>query len=431
MNIVWQNFQAFIILNLLYPILLKFIDENYLILTEEMERAKRENNLPNLEAEYEQLPILRLIYSILFNHLENNLTNRAELINKSQEENNIYQLNYDETIEINQPISYQEIPPILQEKEGLFKFTVPFAVVAKNVELLGIDGIGFTEDRKIILETSLDRIDCLKYSVLATLKQGFNFEYIRPISDVEHLDLACSLVNYWSRLYAHWIYEGLTRLEALEYYSQKNSKKPILIIDKDPPSWKIRSLELMGYRLEDCLQWNGYRAKINQLVISSKRREEGRTSVKACHWVRERILSNIDNYTNSNLILNPNIFISRKKAKARRIINEEEVINTLTRFDFSTYVLEDLDWQDQVKIFTQAKIIVAPHGAGLTNILFATNATVIEIFGEKVSHFFYTIAQGLGFNYGCMFCEARNEDIIVNCKELSKIVYKLIQKNIF
>ncbi|MFM6369840.1 MAG: glycosyltransferase family 61 protein, partial [Dolichospermum sp.] len=68
----------------------------------------------------------------------------------------------------------------------------------------------------------------------------------------------------------------------------------VLIIDKDIPSWKIRSLELMGYSLENYIQWNGYRAKVNELVICSKRREGGRISIKACHWVRERILSNVD-----------------------------------------------------------------------------------------------------------------------------------------
>lgn len=425
MNKVWHYFQWFLIFNLLSSILLKFIDENLLLVTEEMERTKRENDLPNLEEEYQQLFWLKFLHLFLFNYVDNHLIRRSELIEESQKESNLYQLPYNETVDIYPAICSQKIPSPLKAKEGRFNFTVPFTAIVKNVELWGRDGIAFTEDRKIILEISLDRVDCLKYSVLATLKQGFNREYIRPISNVDYLDSACSLVNYWSHLYAHWIYECLTRLEALEYYSQKTDKKPILIIDKNPPAWKICSLELMGYGLEDCLQWNGYRARVNELVICSKRREEGRTSVKACYWVKERILSNIDSYTSSNLILNSNIFISRKKAKARRIINEEEVINNLTKLDFSTYVLEDIDWQDQVKIFAQAKFIIAPHGGGVTNIIFSKKLNLIELFGNKVSHFYYAIAQGLGFNYGCLFCEARNEDIIVNCQELTKMICRM------
>ncbi|MEG4345016.1 glycosyltransferase family 61 protein [Microcoleus sp. A003_D6] len=425
MKRVWSNFQYLLIIKLIYPILLNFIDTHFLTNTEAMEQCKRENNIPNLEDEYQQIPALKFIYFVLFDYINKHLIGRAELIEDSQSNHNLYRLKYDETAAIKQPISYQPIPSVLKEKEGVFKFTVPFAAEVKNVELFGIDAIGFSEDRKIILETALNRVDCLEHSVISTLKQGFNFQYIRPISDLEHIDLACSLVNYWSRLYAHWISEGLTRLEALEYYTKKTGKKPVLIIDKDPPLWKIQSLELMGYPLEDCIQWNGYRAKINQLVICSKRREEGRVSIKACSWVRERILGNIDNYAISKVPLSPKIFLSRRQTNARRILNEEEVIETLTKMDFVTYVLEDIDWQEQVKIFAQAKIIVAPHGAGLTNMIFSQRATIIEIFGQKISHFFYTIAQGLGFNYGCLFCEANNENIIVDCEQLSKLIYKM------
>ncbi|MEB3177527.1 MAG: glycosyltransferase family 61 protein [Nostocaceae cyanobacterium] len=430
MNKAWRYLQELLIFKLIYPVLLKYIDEHLITMTEEMEKDKRENNIPKLEAEYEQLPILRLIYSILFNYLHNNLVNRVDLLKQCQEENHLYQLKYEEIIQIAPAISFQEVPSGLREKEGTFQFTNPFAVVVKNVELFGIYALGFTEDKNLILETALDRVDCLEHTSISTLRQGFNSQYIAPIANIEHLDLACSVVNYWSHLYAHWIYEALTRLEALEYYSQKTGKKPILIIDKDPPIWKIRSLELMGYRPEDYIQWNGYIAKVNELVICSKRREEGRISIKACHWVRERILNNVDSYAHPNLVLSPRIFISRRKANARRILNEEEVSNTLAKMDFVPYVLEDLDFSDQVKLFAKAEFIIAPHGGGVTNIIFSENLTLIELFGQKISHFYYTVAQGLGFDYACMFCESKNEDIIVNCEELSKMVYRMTKTRI-
>ncbi|MFM6369745.1 MAG: hypothetical protein ACKPGN_16220, partial [Dolichospermum sp.] len=133
-----------------------------------MEKDKRENNIPKLESEYEQLPILRLIYSILFNYLHTNLITREDLLQQCQQENNLYQLKYDEIIQIEPAISYQEIPAAFREKEGKFEFTNPFAVVVKNVELLGIYGIGFTEDKNIILETVLDRVDVLEHTTIST-----------------------------------------------------------------------------------------------------------------------------------------------------------------------------------------------------------------------------------------------------------------------
>jgi len=430
MNQAWRYLQEFLIFKLIYPILLKYINDHLIILTDEMKKDKKENNVPKLEPEYQQLPILRFIYSILFNYLHKNLIPRVDLLEQCQKQNNLYQLKYQEVIQIEPAISYQEIPAAFREKEGKFEFTNPFAAVVKNVELLGIHAIGFTQEKKIILETVLDRVDVLEHTAISTLRQGFNFQYLTPVGNIEHIDLACSLVNYWSPLYAHWIYEALTRLEVLESYSQKTGKKPKLIIDKNPPPWETRSLELMGYCPEDYIEWNGARAKINELVVCSKRREGGRISIKACHWVRERILSNIDTYANPNLLLSPKIFISRKKANARRILNEEKVINTLAKMDFVPYVLEDLDFADQVKLFAQAEFIIAPHGGGVTNIIFSQNLTLIELFGQKISHFYYTVAQGLKFDYACMFCEAKNEDIIVNCEELTQMVYRMTKTRI-
>ena len=62
--------------------------------------------------------------------------------------------------------------------------------------------------------------------------------------------------------------------------------------------------------------------------------------------------------------------------------------------------------------------------------IFSHRATIIKIFGQEISHFFYTIAQGLEFNYGCLFCEANNENIIVDCEELSKLIYKMSNKKL-
>lgn len=425
MNQLSRYIQDYLILRLIYPVLLKYIDQYLITITEEMAKNNKENNIPNLEAEYAQLPILKLIYSILFNYLHHNLITREDLLKECHQKNNLYQLAYQETVDIKPAISYQKIPQAFTDRSGKFTFTDPFAVTVKNIELFGIYAIGFTQNKKIILETVLDRVDVLEHTTISTMREGFNHQYLTPIAKIENFDLASSFVNYWSHLYAHWIYEALTRLEVLEYYIKTTGKKPLLILDPYLPQWKIQSLELMGYSSGDYIQWNGYRAKVKELVICSKRREGGRISVKACHWVRERILSNVDNYTNTNLVFSPKIFISRKKANARRILNEEEVIATLAKIDFVPYVIEDLDFADQVKLFAQAKFIVAPHGGGVTNIIFSQSLTLIEIFGEKISHFYYTVAQGLGFDYACMFCESKHENIIVNCKELIKIVNKM------
>jgi len=81
---------------------------------------------------------------------------------------------------------------------------------------------------------------------------------------------------------------------------------------------------------------------------------------------------------NSNL---KNIFISRSDSQNRRIINENNLVKYLKKFNFKTYVLGKLNFIDQIKLFEEAKIIVSMHGAGLANLVFTNpEAKVVEIF---------------------------------------------------
>ena len=78
------------------------------------------------------------------------------------------------------------------------------------------------------------------------------------------------------------------------------------------------------------------------------------------------------------------IYLSRKNAIYRRILNEEELIALLDSFGFTSFCLETLSLLEQIDLFSQAKVIVAPHGAALTNLIFCNpGVKVIEIFAPS------------------------------------------------
>jgi len=72
-------------------------------------------------------------------------------------------------------------------------------------------------------------------------------------------------------------------------------------------------------------------------------------------------------------------FISRKqgKKKARRIVNEAELYEPLKNIGFSIYHLEDLTFEQQVRLFATSEIITGGHGAGLAHIIFCAQNTLI------------------------------------------------------
>jgi capsular polysaccharide biosynthesis protein len=75
------------------------------------------------------------------------------------------------------------------------------------------------------------------------------------------------------------------------------------------------------------------------------------------------------------------LYIGRRPGMVRAVTNEENLVTCLTaQFPgFRRIYLEDMSFTDQIVSFRNANIIIAPHGGGLTNILFCRSGTgVIE-----------------------------------------------------
>ncbi len=95
------------------------------------------------------------------------------------------------------------------------------------------------------------------------------------------------------------------------------------------------------------------------------------------------------------------VYISRERANRRKLVNEPEVWSALRNFGFEKVVMEDLSFAGQVDLMRQTEILVAPHGAGLTNMMFCPRgALVVEIadFGFPNPNF-YALASALRHRY--------------------------------
>lgn len=84
------------------------------------------------------------------------------------------------------------------------------------------------------------------------------------------------------------------------------------------------------------------------------------------------------------------IYISRKNS-SRSFLNEDEVELQLKSLGFEVFLLEKLSISQQIELFSNTNIVVAGHGAGITNIAYMQpRTTLIEIFEDYsiVPHFY-------------------------------------------
>jgi len=129
------------------------------------------------------------------------------------------------------------------------------------------------------------------------------------------------------------------------------------------------------------------------------------------------------------------LYISRKKASRRKILNEPDVEQLLTRHGFVSICFEDYTFHEQILICSTCRTFMSIHGAGLSNILFMPPAsTVIELRKPDDNHnyFYQSLATALGHTYKLLYCPAPNEnqpvqdaDVVVNIDELQAVLHDL------
>lgn len=100
-----------------------------------------------------------------------------------------------------------------------------------------------------------------------------------------------------------------------------------------------------------------------------------------------------------NLTYSSKVFISRSDASRRRLQNRTEIMNHLQKYGFESYELSKMSFLQQVKLFSQAEEVIGIHGAGFANLIFSSNCTVTEIFGDCAKPTYYLLSEALNLNY--------------------------------
>jgi capsular polysaccharide biosynthesis protein len=115
------------------------------------------------------------------------------------------------------------------------------------------------------------------------------------------------------------------------------------------------------------------------------------------------------------------LYISRRKAPRRKVLNESEVEQLLARYGFQCVCLEDFTFEDQLRLCASATVLVSMHGAGLSNMIFMPeHSTVVEFrkFDDGLNYFFTGLGDTLGHHYHLLYCAAADEQQSVQDADL-------------
>ena len=96
------------------------------------------------------------------------------------------------------------------------------------------------------------------------------------------------------------------------------------------------------------------------------------------------------------------LYVSRRSARGRRVLGEAELLGALEGLGFEAVEMERMGFDAQVEAMAGAEAVVAPHGAGLANMLFCPEGALIAEIADPAypNPNFYAMAAGLGLRYG-------------------------------
>ncbi len=84
------------------------------------------------------------------------------------------------------------------------------------------------------------------------------------------------------------------------------------------------------------------------------------------------------------------VYASRSKARGRFILNEAEVLRSISHLAPHVVCFEDLSFAEQVTLMGKTKMFISIHGAGLTNMMFMPpGGSVIELLPKRNGLFDY------------------------------------------
>lgn len=316
-----------------------------------------------------------------------------------------------------------------------FLLEIPNGRLQQN--MLGIDISVISQNNKLIGEVSYQyersNVSASVYEH-AVFKQRFfpaPAKYKGVVFSLLSGDVASSNIF-------HWLYDALPRLYILKESGLFNQVDYFLMPRLRQPYHK-QSLQLLGIDETKIIECSNYvHVTAERLMVTSPVRHKGITPT----WVCENHYKYYAGHNATEASYAPLIYIRRGDSKIRQIVNEGELIAMLEQKGFKPYLLSKLSFSEQIRLFSQAKVIVSAHGAGLANLSFCQPGTaLIELFAPSyIKPTYQIVSKKVGIDYTYLICkaasakkpgslrEAINQNIKADLQEITHQLNELANK---
>lgn len=301
-------------------------------------------------------------------------------------------------------------------EEDSLAIAKPFKVECETV-LLDVHDSNFSFRNHLVLDESLN----ILYADLTPREQIVAFREFAPRKVRRYSGTIAYISNTWVDNYYHWMQLALPLLRLYQKLAPEVKPDYYYVGESQLDRVQSETLARLGIRSNQIIR---EACTADRLIAAfclhrpqhsgSRYRDIwGHEFVRNLYWP----VSQSGNGPKG-------IYLTRRDAGIRRLLNEDRLIEYLCRHGFVAVTLSGMSVVQQAELFAGAEYIVSVHGAALTNLLFVNDGTrLIEIYPDgygDAGHF--AAATYRRMNYAYLLAEKVGDDIQVDLDKLKRLL---------
>lgn len=278
-----------------------------------------------------------------------------------------------------------------------------------------------TPDRILLADLSRDYPWQLPGCTRLGLQPHHSFKISLP--PVKRLEGRVAVLSGLSgHVYYHWMMDVLPRFGLLQKAGWTWEDIDWFVVNSIQRPFQRETLERIGVPKDKILESDRHsHLQADELIVPSFPGPLDWPPMESIDFLRSLFLQDSRGELPSRQqSASPYLYISRAKAGYRRLLNEPQLLDALEKLGFVAVHLETLSVQQQAHLFANAKIVVAPHGAGLTNTIFCEPGThIVELTSPRyIRTDYWIVSHRAGLNHYYIKGEG------VECSTLRQLMYQ-------
>ncbi len=298
-------------------------------------------------------------------------------------------------ISLTSPVTVDgKVKPHFTRRAAQTSDTFVAEVLNGRIWLGGKANVAFTAQKEVIEDISTTK----NYALFCS-------DRLPPAKPID--GTVCSLVTNGGPIYGHFLFDVIPRIEILRKAGFNLNEIDLFVLNQYRKPFHIEAMELLGIPASKIVEKNAVtHIQPSKFIYPSPPRREALISEWVCDFLNDTFLKTAD----SNDSTYPKrIYLNRKNAKHRRVLNEDALTVFLANHGFESIEPELLSVSETATLFRNAEAIISPHGSGTLNTAFCNPGTkIIELFSEHIYIDCWLISNLRQCEYYSIYCAKEN-----------------------